>query len=220
MDLRIPNRESECDGALPPVLARGFQRVTAGLTKLPAAPTSAVRLQPCKRQDGERHNSLSELCDTITAQSQRANLHPQQRDSASLCATSSYRGRPPCHKRAMEPTDAEIFSHTFLLGGEADLPTLRAIRGPEAETRKKRAHRKSRWGCIACKRRKVKVRKVSFTASYFFSSLSFFLVSPFSVALQNMLRTLGLVPMSSHTLSPSLYPCPYHAPTNPLRATT
>lgn len=60
----------------------------------------------------------------------------------------------------MEPADAETFSHTFLLGGETDLPTLRAIREPGAETRKKRAHRKSRWGCVACKRRKVKVRRL------------------------------------------------------------
>ena len=69
----------------------------------------------------------------------------------------------------MEPADAETFSHTFLLGGEADLPTLRAIRGPGDETRKKRAHRKSRWGCVACKRRKVKVCRHSLL---FFSCLS------------------------------------------------
>lgn len=72
----------------------------------------------------------------------------------------------------MELSDADTFSHTFLLGGEADLPTLRAIRGPEAETRKKRAHRKSRWGCAACKRRKVKVRTA---AASFFLFLLFFL---------------------------------------------
>ncbi|SPO04535.1 uncharacterized protein DNG_07220 [Cephalotrichum gorgonifer] len=51
---------------------------------------------------------------------------------------------------------ADVFTQTFLLGGESDLPTLQAIWGPDAETRKKRAHRKSRWGCTACKRRKVK----------------------------------------------------------------
>ena len=49
------------------------------------------------------------------------------------------------------------FTQTFLLDGQPDLSTLKAIRGSEAEARKKRAHRKSRWGCTACKRRKVKV---------------------------------------------------------------
>ena len=60
---------------------------------------------------------------------------------------------------AREPPDA--FTRTFLLDGGPDLPSLRAIRGSEAEARKKRTHRKSRWGCSACKRRKVKVRPTS-----------------------------------------------------------
>ena len=50
------------------------------------------------------------------------------------------------------------FTQTFLLDGETDLPMLRAVDSSEIEARKKRAHRKSRWGCMACKRRKVKVR--------------------------------------------------------------
>lgn len=56
---------------------------------------------------------------------------------------------------ARHPPDG--FTQTFLLDGEPDLSTLKIISGSEVEARKKRAHRKSRWGCIACKRRKVKV---------------------------------------------------------------
>lgn len=56
---------------------------------------------------------------------------------------------------AHHPPDG--FTQTFFLDGEHDVSALKAIHGSDAEARKKRAHRKSRWGCTACKRRKVKV---------------------------------------------------------------
>lgn len=60
--------------------------------------------------------------------------------------------------REMAHEPPGTLTQTFLLDGEPDLPTLRAIRGSDDDARKKRSHRKSRWGCTACKRRKVKVR--------------------------------------------------------------
>lgn len=61
---RIPNRESECDGALGRRPQHSL-RVTAG------PPTSVIRLQPCKRlrpRPRPIHRSLSELCDSFISQ--------------------------------------------------------------------------------------------------------------------------------------------------------
>jgi hypothetical protein len=55
--------------------------------------------------------------------------------------------------------DENPFANLFLLvDNAAQAPTLHAA-GVSDQPRKKRAHRKSRQGCVACKRRRVKVDK-------------------------------------------------------------
>ncbi|KAK1751930.1 sterol uptake control protein 2 [Echria macrotheca] len=52
-------------------------------------------------------------------------------------------------------SSSSVFAHTFLVT-TGDKPTLHIVAPDEAAARKKRPHRKSRLGCIRCKRRKVK----------------------------------------------------------------
>lgn len=63
---------------------------------------------------------------------------------------------------AMPDTSAPtVFANTVLVSWEAgQVPTLQTIGVPD-QPRKKRAHCKSRRGCLACKRRRVKVRYYS-----------------------------------------------------------
>lgn len=62
---------------------------------------------------------------------------------------------------AMPDTSAPtVFANTVLVSWEAgQVPTLQTIGVPD-QPRKKRAHCKSRRGCLACKRRRVKVRSM------------------------------------------------------------
>lgn len=54
-----------------------------------------------------------------------------------------------------QPT-VPMFAHTFLVTNNNGNPTLEVVAPDDSSLRKKRPHRKSRLGCIRCKRRKVK----------------------------------------------------------------
>lgn len=56
------------------------------------------------------------------------------------------------------PSAPALFANTILVSRDAgQVPTLQTI-GVISQPRKKRPHSKSRRGCVACKRRRVKVR--------------------------------------------------------------
>ena len=59
---------------------------------------------------------------------------------------------------SLEDTKKAAFANTFVVSRQ-DGAQLRFDGPEEAWRRRKRAHRKSRLGCLSCKRRKVKVTR-------------------------------------------------------------